>query len=126
MSIDRLVGNRVIAPSAQRSIASLLEGLSDSECERLGVDVILQNRRYLEHAQALFDRLQAGVQDQGTEQDGDHLRHDYHLALIILNGHHEVVRAVIDALGYVPIVPGKPVQDAGILDSGDPWADGRN
>mgnify|MGYP002623274780 CR=1 FL=1 len=116
MSDERPIRNRVLAPSGQRSITSLLKNLSESELERLAVEIILQNRRYLQHAQALFDRLQAGVPDQAAEQDGEHLLHDYHLALINLNGHHEVVGTLIDALGYVPDVPG----------SGDPLANGRN
>lgn len=94
-----------LAPSAERSIASLLENLSEVECERLAVDVIRQNRRYLEHAQILFERLRdVAIAPHGDAGRND-LRHEYHFALVNLSGHHQVVRAVIDALGYVPDVP---------------------
>ncbi|WP_306050941.1 transcriptional repressor TraM [Oceaniradius stylonematis] len=95
------------APSAERSIASLLENLSEVERERLAVDVIRQNRRYLEHAQTLFERLRnsdGAIAVHGDAGRND-LRHEYHFALVNLSGHHQVVRAVIDALGYVPDVP---------------------
>jgi hypothetical protein len=96
-----------LAPSAERSIASLLENLSEGERQRLAIDVIRQNRHYLKHAQTLFERLRdadlaiAPLGDAGR----DDLRHEYHFALVNLSGHHQVVRAVIDALGYVPDVP---------------------
>lgn len=97
-----------LAPSAERSIASLFENLSEVERERLAIDVIKQNRRYLEHAQNLFERLRDSNEAIAAHGDvrRDDLRHEYHFALVNLSGHHQVVRAVIDALGYVPDVPG--------------------
>lgn len=105
MNEQQSAGDRSVAPSAKRSISSLVETLSKPELERLAVDVILQNRRYLEHAQALYERLHS---EDLHEEDSGQLYHDYHLALINLNGHHQVVSAVIAALGYVPAIPGEP------------------
>jgi hypothetical protein len=109
MSEQQSVENQTVAPSAKRSISSLVENLARPELERLAVDVILQNRRYLETAQALFERLQA---EQTDDDDSLQLQHDYHLALINLNGHHQVVSAVIAALGYVPDIPCDPAPEA--------------
>lgn len=112
MSEQQSVKDQTDAPSAQRSISSLLENLSRSELERLAVDVILQNRRHLEHAQALYERLQGSKQDNAEDDDSGDLHHDYHLALITLNGHHQVASAVINALGYVPDIPDDRNRDA--------------
>ncbi len=105
MSEYRSVRRQTVAPSARRSISNLLDEVSESELEQFAIEVILQNRRHLERAQTLFEKIDA----QGPEQENDQaflqLRHAYHLALITLNGHHHVVSAVVNALGYVPNVP---------------------
>jgi hypothetical protein len=105
MSAEHSDKDQRIAPSATRSISSLLDGVPESELEQLAIEVILQNRRHLQHAQYLFERLEAHGPDTDDNEELQQLRHDYHLALITLNGHHEVVSAVVSALGNVPDVP---------------------
>ncbi|MFC3721901.1 transcriptional repressor TraM [Neoaquamicrobium sediminum] len=103
--------HQAVAPSARRSISSLLDGVPESELEQLAIEVILQNRRHLQHAQDLFERLEAHGPDADDNGELQQLRHNYHLALITLNGHHEVVSAVVGALGHVPDVPADDADD---------------
>lgn len=112
MKEQHSAGDQAIAPSAKRSISSLLANLSKTELERLAVGVILQNRHYLERAQDLYDQLQGDELGNAGNEDNTELHHNYHLALITLNGHHQVVSAVISALGYVPTVPGDLEDDS--------------
>lgn len=112
MSGHRSDRQQTVAPSARRSISSLLDGVPESELEQIAIEVILQNRRHLQHAQDLFERLEALGPDVENTDDYLRLRHDYHLALITLNGHHEVVSAVIGALGHVPDIPAEDADDS--------------
>jgi hypothetical protein len=85
--------------SPQQSIAAVLADLDDAELNRLAIDVILEQRRRLEHAQDLFDRIE---KVDTTREKLDDLRHHYRLALLMMKAHHQIASAVIDKLGYVP------------------------
>ena len=94
----------------------MLDGLPKAEIERLVVEIILENRRRLEHAQTLFERLEA-IASTGEDGGGlERLRRDYILAQLMLSAHHDIVSAVIDALGYVPDLPAGPSQSPDIPD----------
>ena len=85
-----------------RPVLSILEELTTDELARLAVDVIVKNRRLVDCAQSLFERLEE--QDSaGCENEG--LRLSYRLALLEMKLHHELVRIVVDTLGHVPEVP---------------------
>lgn len=85
--------------SPQQSIATILADLDKAELNRLAIDVILEQRRCLEHAQDLFDRIE---NFDPTRDKLDDLRHDYRMALLMMKAHHQIASAVIDKLGYVP------------------------
>lgn len=103
-------------PSAVRSIASVLDGLPKAEIQRLAVEIILENRRRLDHAQTLFDRLET-IASTGEDRGGlERLRRDYILAQLRLSSLHDIVSAMIDALGYVPDLPAGPSQSPDIPD----------
>ena len=85
-----------------RPVLTILEELTTDELSRLAVDVIVKNRRLVDCAQSLFERLEE--QDSaGRENEG--LRHSHRLALLEMKLHHELVRIVVDMLGHVPEVP---------------------
>lgn len=85
-----------------RSIVTVLEELTTDELSRLAEDVVLENRRRVEETQSLFEQLDQSTVE-GTEDEN--LRYAYRLALVELKIYHELVRIVIDTLGYVPKVP---------------------
>ena len=86
--------------SVSKTISRILEDLSPKELERLALEVILENRHRLDKAQALFDDLE-GLPTQDAVALAQ-LRHDYHVALVMLHNHHQLVSTVIAALGYLP------------------------
>ena len=85
-----------------RPILTILDELSADELSWLAADVVRENRRRLEQTQLLFEQLEEGIA-KGTGDET--LRHAYRVALVELKIYHELVRIVIDTLGYVPEVP---------------------
>ncbi|NDW07697.1 transcriptional repressor TraM [Jiella pacifica] len=90
--------------SAGGSIAAILDGLDGSELERLACDVIREQRRRLEEAQNLYDRLGSNAVCGADDAGPDEVWHDYRFALLMMKAHHQIVSAVLDELGYVPQV----------------------
>lgn len=90
-------------PINERSIAAVFEGLSQNELTRLAVDVVAENRKRLRHAQSLYESLEMN-RTVVAPNDGHEACHKYRLALLELKIHHELVRIVVDELGYVPEV----------------------
>lgn len=94
-----------------RPILSVLEGLSSDELARLAVDVIRENRRRLDRTQSLYDQLEKPIAGNAPGPDPGDLQRDYHMALLELKLHHELVRLVIDVLGHVPeTTQDRPIQ----------------
>lgn len=91
--------------SAKHSIAAILVGLNEPALERVALDVIREQRRRLEHAQALYEKLSTLEANAPLEEEGEDLRHDYRLALLMMRAHHQITSAVIDRLGRVPRLP---------------------
>ncbi|MEO4044988.1 transcriptional repressor TraM [Hoeflea sp.] len=88
-----------------RSIVMILEDLTSEELSKLVTDCIRENHQHLERSQLLFDQIEACQSSCASEDDLRELRHSYRHALLKLKIHHELVRIVIDALGYVPNIP---------------------
>tara|TARA_R100001129_G_scaffold159527_3_gene123734 strand:+ start:12241 stop:12558 length:318 start_codon:yes stop_codon:yes gene_type:complete len=91
--------------STNHSLAAILVGLNESALERVALDVIREQRRRLEHAQALYEKLSTLEAEALLDEKADNLRHDYRLALLMMRSHHQVTSAVIDKLGRVPHLP---------------------
>ncbi len=85
-----------------RPIVTILDELSAEELSRIALDVVRENRRRVDEAQSLFEQLERP--DTADTSDTD-LPHAYRLALVELKTYHELVRLVVNALGYVPEVP---------------------
>ena len=85
-----------------RPVLALLDGLSSEEVFCLAVEIIRENRRRVDLAQSLFEKLEeseaAGISNQALEV----LRRKYRVAMLELKIHHELVRLIVDVLGYVP------------------------
>ncbi|MGQ2904947.1 MAG: transcriptional repressor TraM [Neoaquamicrobium sediminum] len=95
-----------LEPSSPRhSIAAVLAGLNESALERVALDVIREQRRHLEHAQALYEKLSTLEAEAPLDEETENLRHDYRLALLMMRAHHQITSAVIDKLGRVPRLP---------------------
>lgn len=91
--------------SPKHSVAAILAGLNESALERLAIDVIREQRRHLEHAQTLYEKLSALEAEAPLNEETEDLRHDYRLALLMMRAHHQITSAVIDKLGRVPRLP---------------------
>ena len=85
-----------------RPIVTILDELTADELSRLAIEVVRENRRRLEETQSLFEQIEELI---AADTEDDDLRHSYRLALLGLKVHHELVRIVIDTLGYVPEMP---------------------
>ena len=85
-----------------RPVRVILEELTTDELSRLAVDVIVKNRRLVDCAQLLFERLEELA---AAGHENEDLRHSYRLALLEMKLHHELVRVVVDTLGHVPAIP---------------------
>lgn len=96
--------DKTATPSTSRR---LIDDLSVQELEPLAIEVIREHRRRLKRAQDLFEAIE---REPETTSPGDEFcdrRQDYRMALLNLNAQHELVRIVVDALGYVPEVDGE-------------------
>ena len=91
--------------SPKHSIAAILAGLNDVALERLALDVIREQRRHLEHAQTLYEKLSVLEAEALLDEETEDLRHDYRLALLMMRAYHQITSAVIDKLGRVPRLP---------------------
>ena len=91
--------------SPKHSIAAILAGLNEVALERLALDVIREQRRHLEHAQTLYEKLSTLEAEAPVAEETEDLRHDYRLALLMMRAHHQITSAVIDRLGRVPRLP---------------------
>ena len=85
-----------------RPIRTILGELSADELSRLAVDVLRENRRRLEQTQSLFEKLEEALAEGNKDEK---LRQAYRLALVELKIYHELVRIVLDVLGFVPKMP---------------------
>jgi hypothetical protein len=92
-----------IPDGGDHPILEILDDVSRDELARLATDIIQAHRHHLERAQTLFEQLdvecQAVSEPDNSMKD---LRHEYRLAILQLKSHHELVRTVVDCLGYVP------------------------
>ena len=88
--------------SANHPIAAILAGLNEAALERLALDVIREQRRHLERAQTLYEKLSVLEAEAPLGDETEDLRHDYRLALLMMRAHHQITSAVIDKLGRVP------------------------
>lgn len=103
---DRTTSNNLpVTQANDRPITTILEELTTDELSRLAVDVIVENRRLVSHAQSLFEQLEHAMQTASHDEDQTELRHAYRLALVEMKAHHELVRIVVDKLGHVPDMP---------------------
>jgi TraR antiactivator len=91
--------------SPTHSIAAILNGLDASALERVALDVIREQRRLLERAQALYENLSTLEAEARLNQETENLRHDYRLALLMMRAHHQITSAVIDKLGRMLRLP---------------------
>ncbi len=89
----------------KQSIAAFLAGLNERALERVALDVIREQRRRLEHAQALYEKLSTLEAEAPLDEAAETLRHDYRLALLMMHGNHQIASVVIDKLGRVPRLP---------------------
>lgn len=80
-------------------------GLNETALERVALDVIREQRRILEQAQALYEKLSTLEAEASLDEEIEDLRHDYRLALLMMRAHHQITSAVIDKLGHVPRLP---------------------
>ena len=85
-----------------RPILTILDELSVDQLSRLAADVMRENRRRLDLTQSLFEQIEDLI---ATGTEDEELRHAYRLALLELKIFHELVRIVVDVLGFVPKVP---------------------
>ena len=88
-----------------RPVLAILDGLPSEEVSRLAVEIIRENRRRVDLAQSLFEKLEEPETADSSHHGLEDLRREYHVALLELKIHHELVRLVVDVLGYVPDVP---------------------
>ena len=94
-----------------RPVLALLDGLPSEEISRLAVEIIRENRRRVNAAQSLFEKLEKSEAADSSDHALENLRREYHLSMFEIKIHHELVRLVVDVLGYVPEVPeGKAIQ----------------
>ena len=85
-----------------RPVLALLDCLPSEEVSRLAVEIIRENRRRVDLAQSLFEKLEiAGTADSSNHALED-LRREYRIAMLELKIHHELVRLIVHVLGYVP------------------------
>lgn len=95
--------DKATTPTAVRG---LLSEISTEDLEPLVVEVIREHRRRLQRAQALFDTLERKDADPSAVDELRHLQQDYSMAMLNLQGQHQLVSLVVAALGYVPDVDG--------------------
>ena len=91
--------------SPNHSIAAILAGLNEAALERLALDVIREQRRHLERAQTLYEKLSVLEAEAPLDEETEDIRHEYRLALLMMRAHHQITSAVIDKLGRVPRLP---------------------
>ncbi|MBG21767.1 MAG: hypothetical protein CML31_17780 [Rhizobiales bacterium] len=85
-----------------RPVLALLDGLPSEEVSRLAVDIIRENRRRVDLAQSLFEKLEESEAADSSNHALENLRREYRIAMLELKIHHELVRLIVDVLGYVP------------------------
>ena len=85
-----------------RPVLAILDGLPSEEVSRLAVEIIRENRRRVDLAQSLFEKLEEPETADSSHHGLEDLRREYHVAMLELKIHHELVRLVVDVLGYVP------------------------
>jgi hypothetical protein len=88
-------------------IQTLLEHLTADELERVAVAVIREHRCRLQKAQDLFEAISRREAAGGQHDDLDPLQYDYRIAMLNLHAQHQLVRMVVNRLGYVPEVDGQ-------------------
>ncbi|WP_158598536.1 transcriptional repressor TraM [Notoacmeibacter ruber] len=88
--------------SPSLAMDNALSKLTPEQLERLAVAVICAQRRRVDHAQRLYDRLDSIQKSASTKDgEGDTLYH-YTNAVLSMKAHHQIAAAVIDRLGYIP------------------------
>lgn len=85
-----------------RPVLALLDGLPSDEVSRLAVEIIRENRRRVDLAQSLFEKLEESQATGLSNQSLEEVRRKYRFAMLELKIHHELVRLIVDVLGYVP------------------------
>ena len=91
-----------IAQINARPVLALLDGLPSEEVSRLAVEIIRENRRRVDLAQSLFEKLEESEAADSSSHVLESLRREYRVAMLELKIHHELVRLIVDVLGYVP------------------------
>lgn len=81
---------------------ALLEGLPTAEISRLAVEVIRENRRRVDLAQSLFEKLKEIETANSSKHTLEDPQREYRVARLEHKIHHELVRLIVDVLGYVP------------------------
>ena len=85
-----------------RPVLALLDGLPSEEVSRLAVEIIRENRRRVDFAQSIFERLEEFETADSSDHALEALQREYRVAMLELKIHHELVRLIVDVLGYVP------------------------
>ncbi len=73
--------------SPKHSIAAILSGLNEPALERVAVDVIREQRRFLEKAQTLYKKLSPLEAEAPLDDEMEEIRHEYRLALLMMRAH---------------------------------------
>ena len=95
-----------LKPDCSRyAIETILAELEQDELERLAIDIIREQRCRLAKAQELYELLGTLGQGSGEDSLANQRRHEYRLALVMMNAHHPIAAIVIDRLGYIPQLP---------------------
>ncbi|MCT9000579.1 MULTISPECIES: transcriptional repressor TraM [Chelativorans] len=85
-------------------INALLAELTENELEQVAIAVIRENRSRLQKAQELFEEVS---QLDAVGSRDEQLRHDYWIAMLNLHAQHQIVRLVVERLGFVPEIDGE-------------------
>lgn len=85
-----------------RPVLAILDGLPSEEVCRLAIEIIRENRRRVDLAQSLFEKLEESAATENSNHALEDLRREYRVAMLELKIHHELVRLVVDVLGFVP------------------------
>ncbi|MCB1455991.1 MAG: hypothetical protein KDJ51_07110, partial [Nitratireductor sp.] len=89
-------------PFSTCSVLALLDGLTSEEISHLAIDIIHENRRRVNAAQILFEKLEEFETAGRSVQALENLRREYRVAMLELKIHHELVRLIVEVLGHVP------------------------